>query len=67
MLHWGLSEMGLQTLHRAHAELPLAAVQSEYSMLWRVPETGTPTSRITSGNELKHLNGLDFAAERWLI
>ncbi|MCC0808042.1 aldo/keto reductase [Methylobacterium sp. W2] len=38
VLHWGLSEMGLQTLRRAHAELPLAAVQNEYSMLWRGPE-----------------------------
>ncbi len=38
VLHWGLSEMGLATLRRAHAELPLAAVQSEYSMLWRGPE-----------------------------
>ena len=35
VLHWGLSEMGLQTLRRAHAELPITAVQSEYSMLWR--------------------------------
>ncbi len=38
VLHWGLSEMGLKTLRRAHAELPVAAVQSEYSMLWRGPE-----------------------------
>jgi len=38
VLHWGLSEMGLQTLHRAHAVLPLTAVQNEYSMLWRGPE-----------------------------
>ncbi len=38
VLHWGLSEMGLQTLRRAHAELPITAVQSEYSMLWRGPE-----------------------------
>jgi aryl-alcohol dehydrogenase-like predicted oxidoreductase len=30
--------MGLNTLRRAHAELPVAAVQSEYSMLWRGPE-----------------------------
>jgi aryl-alcohol dehydrogenase-like predicted oxidoreductase len=36
--HWGLSEMGLQTLRRAHAALPVAAVQNEYSMLWRGPE-----------------------------
>lgn len=38
VLNWGLSEMGLGTLRRAHAELPLTAVQSEYSMLWRGPE-----------------------------
>lgn len=38
VLHWGLSEMGLKTLRRAHAALPVAAVQSEYSMLWRGPE-----------------------------
>ena len=36
--HWGLSEMGIGTLRRAHAALPLAAVQNEYSMLWRGPE-----------------------------
>ena len=40
VLHWGLSEMGLNTLRRAHAVLPITAVQSEYSMLWRGPETG---------------------------
>lgn len=38
VLHWGLSEMGLKTLRRAHSALPVAAVQSEYSMLWRRPE-----------------------------
>ncbi len=38
VLHWGLSEMGLDTLRRAHAELPVAAVQNEYSMLYRGPE-----------------------------
>ena len=36
--HWGLSEMGLATLRRAHATLPVTAVQNEYSMLWRGPE-----------------------------
>lgn len=39
LLHWGLCEMGLKTLRRAHAALPVSAVQSEYSMLWRGPET----------------------------
>ncbi len=38
VLHWGLSEMGPRTLRRAHAELPVSAVQNEYSMLWRGPE-----------------------------
>jgi aryl-alcohol dehydrogenase-like predicted oxidoreductase len=38
VLHWGLSEMGPNTLRRAHVALPVSAVQSEYSMLWRGPE-----------------------------
>jgi len=38
VLHWGLSEMGPDTLRRAHAALPVSAVQNEYSMLWRGPE-----------------------------
>ena len=38
VLHWGLCEMGLGTLRRAHTELPVTAVQNEYSMLWRGPE-----------------------------
>ncbi|GLR92125.1 aldo/keto reductase [Bradyrhizobium iriomotense] len=38
VLHWGFSEMGLNTLRRAHAALPVTAVQNEYSMLWRGPE-----------------------------
>ncbi len=37
VLHWGLSEMGLGTLRRAHAALPVTAVQNEYSMLWLGP------------------------------
>lgn len=36
--HWGLSEMGLNTLRRAHKALPVTAAQNEYSMLWRGPE-----------------------------
>jgi aryl-alcohol dehydrogenase-like predicted oxidoreductase len=38
VLHWGLSEMGPNTLRRAHATQPVTAVQNEYSMLWRGPE-----------------------------
>ncbi len=36
--HWGLSEAGVQTIRRAHAVQPVAAVQNEYSMWWRRPE-----------------------------
>lgn len=36
--HWDLSEAGMNTIRRAHAAVPLAAVQSEYSMFRRDPE-----------------------------
>ncbi len=36
--HWGLSEPGIQTIRRAHAALPLTAIQNEYSMATRDPE-----------------------------
>jgi aryl-alcohol dehydrogenase-like predicted oxidoreductase len=36
--HFGLSEAGAQTIRRAHAVLPVTALQSEYSMWWREPE-----------------------------
>jgi aryl-alcohol dehydrogenase-like predicted oxidoreductase len=38
VLQFGLSEPGVQTIRRAHAVQPLAAIQNEYSMLWRGPE-----------------------------
>jgi aryl-alcohol dehydrogenase-like predicted oxidoreductase len=38
VLHFGLSEPGLDTVRRAHAVQPLTAIQSEYSLLWRGPE-----------------------------
>jgi len=38
VLHYGLSEPGLQTVRRAHAVHPVTAIQNEYSMLWRGPE-----------------------------
>jgi aryl-alcohol dehydrogenase-like predicted oxidoreductase len=37
--HFGLSEAGVGTIRRAHAVHPVAAVQSEYSLWWREPET----------------------------
>jgi aryl-alcohol dehydrogenase-like predicted oxidoreductase len=36
--HFGLSEAGVQTVRRAHAVLPVTALQSEYSLWWREPE-----------------------------
>jgi len=36
--HFGLSEAGAQTIRRAHAVQPVAALQSEYSLWWRAPE-----------------------------
>jgi aryl-alcohol dehydrogenase-like predicted oxidoreductase len=36
--HFGLSEAGVQTIRRAHAVVPIAALQSEYSLWWRKPE-----------------------------
>src|SRR5437867_2097198 len=37
--HFGLSEAGAQTIRRAHAVQPVTALQSEYSLWWRSPET----------------------------
>jgi aryl-alcohol dehydrogenase-like predicted oxidoreductase len=37
--HFGLSEAGVQSIRRAHAVLPITALQSEYSLWWREPET----------------------------
>jgi aryl-alcohol dehydrogenase-like predicted oxidoreductase len=36
--HFGLSEAGAATIRRAHAVQPVTAVQSEYSLWWRLPE-----------------------------
>jgi len=36
--HFGMSEAGAQTVRRAHAVQPVAALQSEYSLWWREPE-----------------------------
>jgi aryl-alcohol dehydrogenase-like predicted oxidoreductase len=37
--YFGLSEAGVQTIRRAHAVQPVAALQSEYSLWWREPES----------------------------
>ena len=36
--HFGLSEASAATIRRAHTVQPLTAIQSEYSMWWRLPE-----------------------------
>jgi aryl-alcohol dehydrogenase-like predicted oxidoreductase len=36
--YFGMSEAGAQTIRKAHAVLPVAALQSEYSLWWREPE-----------------------------
>ncbi|MDR3369711.1 aldo/keto reductase [Rhodoferax sp.] len=36
--HFGLSEAGVESIRRAHAVQPVAALQSEYSLWWREPE-----------------------------
>jgi len=38
--HFGMSEASVETIRRAHAVQPVAAVQSEYSLWWRTPEQG---------------------------
>lgn len=38
--HFGLSEAGPETIRKAHAVQPVTALQSEYSLWWREPETG---------------------------
>jgi len=39
--HFGLSEAGVESIRRAHAVQPVAALQSEYSLWWREPEAKT--------------------------
>ena len=39
VLHWGLSEASARSIRRAHAVCPFSAVQSEYAIWWREPET----------------------------
>ena len=36
--HWGMSEAGAESIRKAHAVQPLAALQSEYSLFYREPE-----------------------------
>lgn len=39
ILHWGMSEAAAETVRRAHQVCPVTALQSQYSIWWREPET----------------------------
>jgi aryl-alcohol dehydrogenase-like predicted oxidoreductase len=38
VLHFGLCEVSPQTIRKAHAVQPITAIQSEYSLMWKLPE-----------------------------
>lgn len=38
VLHWGMSEVSIRTIRKAHAMLPLTAIQNEYSIWYREAE-----------------------------
>lgn len=38
ILNWGISEPNMETLRKANAVFPVAAIESEYNMMWREPE-----------------------------
>ena len=50
--HFGLSEAGAETIRRAHAVQPVAALQSEYSLWWREPEAGDHADAGGTGHRL---------------
>ena len=53
--HFGLSEAAAQTIRRAHAVQPVAAVQSEYSLWWRRPEAEVLPTLRGAGHRLRPL------------
>jgi len=48
--HFGLSEAGVQTIRRAHAVQPVAALQSEYSLWFRETGSGSDTDAGGTGD-----------------
>jgi aryl-alcohol dehydrogenase-like predicted oxidoreductase len=58
VLHWGLSEPGLQTVRRAHAIQPLTAIQNEYS-------TSGADRRRTSCRSARNSASASCAGHRW--
>ena len=66
--HFGLSEAGVQTIRRAHAVQPVAALQSEYSLWWREPEAGSTADARRTRNRLRAVQparqGLPYRHDR---
>ena len=50
--HFGLSEPGVQTVRRAHAVQPVTALQNEYSLWTRGPETNGIVQRSARNSKL---------------
>jgi aryl-alcohol dehydrogenase-like predicted oxidoreductase len=48
--HFGMSEAGVQSIRRAHAVLPVTALQSEYSLWTREPEADVLPVLESSGS-----------------
>jgi aryl-alcohol dehydrogenase-like predicted oxidoreductase len=46
--HFGLSEAKVATIRRAHAVQPVTALQNEYALWWREPESEVDYVRIMS-------------------
>lgn len=55
--HFGLSEAGVESIKRAHAAQPVAALQSEYSLWWREPEKEI----LLLLEKITHITGLSSA------
>ena len=55
MKHFGLSEAGVDSIRRAHAVQPVAALQSEYSLWWREPEKEILPTAGRTGHRLRAL------------
>ena len=51
--HFGLSEAGAKTIRRAHAVQPVTAVQSEYSLWWRAPGSGSAAGAGGTGHRFR--------------
>ena len=64
ILNWGISEPSMKTLRKAHEIFPVAAIESEYNMMWREPEnTRFDEKNLTANMALKNFVQ-DLAAKK---